>query len=265
MADGKTIIEPKGYERDDSVSKKTALAESLGYVVNIMRKEDLQYAFEYVEKTYKTKKFYTLYDEYKPKYTYICANCLINFSRDSKLKRNCKEAFCSQSCSGKYRKFKNKDLLTKPNKGQFGHPENQHNKIKLTKEQALYIYYEEEKSYTELAKLFNLNKTMIYFIKKKKTYKWIHDCIDEVFQPKKYKSLGDYHTEKKNERLNLIKEVLIKIKRKKIKFNTQNALAKKIIETIFELFSLNISVTTLRDNLHYRNLLKTYLSEQSNF
>src|SRR5579875_4065331 len=66
LADGITIIEPKGYERGDSVKNKTALAESLGYIVKVMKKDDLKYAFDYVASKYGTKKYYTLYDDYKP-------------------------------------------------------------------------------------------------------------------------------------------------------------------------------------------------------
>lgn len=63
LEDGKTIIELKGYESSDSVDRKTKLAESFGYVVNVLRKENLIDIFSYVEKTYGTKKFYTLYDK----------------------------------------------------------------------------------------------------------------------------------------------------------------------------------------------------------
>jgi hypothetical protein len=66
LEDGKTIIETKGYEAVESVNKKTKLAESLGYTVIVLRKKDLAPMFEYVAKKYKTKKFYTLYDNYTP-------------------------------------------------------------------------------------------------------------------------------------------------------------------------------------------------------
>jgi len=69
LSDGNTIIEPKGYEKQESVDKKTKVAESFGYIVKVMRKEDLQYAFDYVIRVYGTKKFFDLYDEYKPRYT----------------------------------------------------------------------------------------------------------------------------------------------------------------------------------------------------
>jgi len=63
LDDGKTIIETKGYEREESVRKKTKLAESFGYTVKVLRKNDLKYIFDYVILTYKTKKFETLYDD----------------------------------------------------------------------------------------------------------------------------------------------------------------------------------------------------------
>ncbi len=106
LSDGKTIVETKGYEKQDSVDKKTKVAESFGYIVQVLRKDDLQYAFDYVSNVYKTKKFYELYDGYKPKYTYCCDCCKIEFKTDKKLKTETK--FCSRVCTGKYRKSKNK-------------------------------------------------------------------------------------------------------------------------------------------------------------
>ena len=72
LDDGNTIIETKGYEAQESVDKKSKVAELLGYSVKVLRKKDLEYAFKYVQETYKTTKFFTLYDEYKPKYSYTC-------------------------------------------------------------------------------------------------------------------------------------------------------------------------------------------------
>jgi hypothetical protein len=102
LSDEKTIVETKGYENDISVNKKTKVAEFFGYVVHVLRKKDLEYAFEYVETKYKTKKFYELYDNYKPKYTHKCDNCQLEFQTDRKVKTNIK--FCSRVCAGKYRK-----------------------------------------------------------------------------------------------------------------------------------------------------------------
>ena len=109
LDDGKTIIETKGYESQDSVDIKSKVAESLGYIVRVLRKKDLEYAFDYVKKTYNTAKFYTLYDEYKPKYSYTCSNCETQYQTDKVIKTS--TGFCSRSCSGKFMK-KNNDNKT---------------------------------------------------------------------------------------------------------------------------------------------------------
>jgi hypothetical protein len=106
LSDGKTIVETKGYENQDSVDKKTKVAEHFGYTVKVLRKDDLKYAFDYVEKTYNVKKFYELYDEYKPKYTHTCNHCDLIFETDRKIKTETK--FCSRVCAGYYQKSKNK-------------------------------------------------------------------------------------------------------------------------------------------------------------
>lgn len=99
LADGKTIIETKGFEKQESVDRKTALAESLGYAVKVLRKDDLQYAFDYVREKYNTTEYQTLYDGYKPKYNYVCSCCSVEYSRSKKLKTDV--GFCSRTCSGK--------------------------------------------------------------------------------------------------------------------------------------------------------------------
>jgi hypothetical protein len=103
-----TIVETKGYEKQESVDRKTRVAESFGYTVQVLRKEDLKYAFDYVSQTYNTSKFYELYDGYKPKYTHVCNCCLMPFDTDRKIKTETK--FCSRKCAGSFRKsinFKN--------------------------------------------------------------------------------------------------------------------------------------------------------------
>jgi hypothetical protein len=97
LDDSTTIIELKGYEEQESVDRKTKLAEKLGYKVIVLRKTDLQPIFEHVEKKFGTKKFYTLYDGYKPKYGYECGRCKKMFSADKKKKTTI--VFCSKSCS----------------------------------------------------------------------------------------------------------------------------------------------------------------------
>lgn len=105
LSDGKTIVETKGYEKQESVDKKTKVAESFGYSVMVLRKDDLQYAFTYVTQMYGTKNYFELYDGYKPKYTHICSYCQTEFETDRKIKTETK--FCSRICAGKYRKSKN--------------------------------------------------------------------------------------------------------------------------------------------------------------
>jgi hypothetical protein len=63
LDDKKTIIELKGYEKEDSVNRKTKLAESLGYTVIVLRKNDLTDIFKYVKETYGTNQFYELYEK----------------------------------------------------------------------------------------------------------------------------------------------------------------------------------------------------------
>lgn len=107
LSDGKTIIETKGYEKQESVSKKTKVAESFGYKVKVLRREDLEHIFDYVTKTY-TNKYYTLYDGYKPEYEYTCCNCNSKFVRDKELKTDV--VFCSRQCAGKGHKGRVRSL-----------------------------------------------------------------------------------------------------------------------------------------------------------
>jgi hypothetical protein len=165
LDDGKTIIETKGYESQESVDKKSKVAESLGYSVNVLRKKDLEYAFDYVQKTYNTTKFFTLYDEYKPKYSYTCSNCNMQYETDKVLKTD--TGFCSRSCAGKYRKKKNNNTLSNVDTANY--------KRALTKEKALEIFYRNDKSLQDLASEYNVTKNTVWFLKQKKSYKWIHN------------------------------------------------------------------------------------------
>jgi len=65
LDDGSTIIELKGYESEESVNKKSKLAESLGYKITVLRRDDLSTVFQYVKQKYGTDKFYTLYETRK--------------------------------------------------------------------------------------------------------------------------------------------------------------------------------------------------------
>jgi hypothetical protein len=102
LTDSNTIVELKGYEPQESVDKKTRLAESLGYTVVVLRKNNLQHIFDYVANKFGTKQFHTLYDGYKPKYEYKCSKCLKVIQRDAKAKTSL--VFCSRRCSGLYNK-----------------------------------------------------------------------------------------------------------------------------------------------------------------
>lgn len=164
LEDGVTIIETKGFENEDSVSKKTQVAKSFGYKVIVLRKDDLQYAFDYVEKKFGTKKFYTLYDHYKPKFSHNCDYCQTLFDTDRKIKTETK--FCSRSCAGKYRKKFNTSKVDAKN-GKY--------KRFLDKETALQIFHRTDKSLQGLAEEYGIPKNNIWFIKQKKTYKWIHE------------------------------------------------------------------------------------------
>lgn len=95
---GDRIVEIKGYEDSAKVQAKKQLAESQGYKVDILYREDLQYCFNYVKEQYGTDKFYELYDDYKPKYRYVCANCNKSFETDQK--RKTEVVFCSRECAG---------------------------------------------------------------------------------------------------------------------------------------------------------------------
>lgn len=99
LEDGKTIIELKGYESQVKVDAKTQLAESLGYKVVVLRKQNLQHVFDYVKNKFKVTELETLYDDYKPKYQYTCSYCQTQFSTNRKKKTEIK--YCSKSCSGK--------------------------------------------------------------------------------------------------------------------------------------------------------------------
>lgn len=93
------IVEIKGYEKQDSVDAKTAIANENGYVVLVLRGEALQKEFNWVKERYTFKNLYELYDGYKPKYSYICDNCGVEFHKDHK--KNTEVKFCSRLCAGK--------------------------------------------------------------------------------------------------------------------------------------------------------------------
>lgn len=98
ITDKNHIVEIKGFENKELVDKKTALAESVGYTVSVLYKQDLLYAFNWAKSKYSYKSLQELYDNYKPQCTYTCAHCDSIFSRLRPIKT--KTAFCSKVCAG---------------------------------------------------------------------------------------------------------------------------------------------------------------------
>ena len=135
LEDGKTIIELKGYEFVESVDKKTKLAESLGYVVTVLRKENLTNIFSYVEKKYKTKKFHSLYDGYSPIYEYKCAECDSRILRDKQSKTTI--VLCSKRCSMIYNRLIQKSMYVNLNEKAKKYYDNNKDKI-LARRRQLY-------------------------------------------------------------------------------------------------------------------------------
>lgn len=91
------IVEIKGYESQESVDKKTKVANDNGYEVIVLRKNDLTQCFNWVREKYKSNKFYDLYDNYKSKFKYVCSFCKTEFETDRK--RNTEYVYCCRSCS----------------------------------------------------------------------------------------------------------------------------------------------------------------------
>ena len=94
-----TIIEIKGYESEDSVNIKNNIAKENGYNILVLRKEDLTKEFTWVKNNYTYKEVYQLYDNYKPKFSYVCSHCGSKISRNYEQKTT--TVFCSRSCSAK--------------------------------------------------------------------------------------------------------------------------------------------------------------------
>lgn len=101
----KSIIEIKGYEKQGSVEQKTKVAESFGYQVTVLRKQDLETEFNWVKANYQYKELFELYDGYKPNYKLVCTYCGSDFNRNGKPKTT--EVFCSRTCAGKGHKGRN--------------------------------------------------------------------------------------------------------------------------------------------------------------
>lgn len=102
--DNSTIYEIKGYWTD-KVDLKSELARKNGFNIDVLYKQDLTKEFEWVKNKYRYIKVEQLYDNYKPKFEYICCSCKTNFT--SEKKRKTKTYFCSRKCTFKFnRNFK---------------------------------------------------------------------------------------------------------------------------------------------------------------
>ena len=100
---GNDIVEIKGYEKQDSVDKKTDVAKFHGYNVIILRKDDLQIQFDWVKTKYQFSDIVELYDDYKPKYTLVCGVCNKSVFTNSKERSRKQINFCSRQCAGQSR------------------------------------------------------------------------------------------------------------------------------------------------------------------
>lgn len=81
--------------------EKYKLAESKGYSVEVLRKEQLTKEFEWVKNNYQYKRLEQLYDTHKPKFVYECSNCNSAIEKFKEIKTA--TVFCDRRCSGQYR------------------------------------------------------------------------------------------------------------------------------------------------------------------
>jgi hypothetical protein len=96
------IIEIKGYFSNNTLKQKY-VAEQCGYTIKILTKKDLEKEFKWFKEKYGNIKPYTLYDEYKPKYYYICCTCGKIFGCD--VKRKTDIVYCCRICAGKHKRL----------------------------------------------------------------------------------------------------------------------------------------------------------------
>lgn len=110
IVEGK-LVEIKGYTTPLVYAKAAAVPEG----IQILTFKELEPMMDYVDSKYgtyhkgKVNNYQTLFDEYKPKFTYICSKCGEEFTRDKELVTELK--FCSQSCSGMFSRPCNKDFV----------------------------------------------------------------------------------------------------------------------------------------------------------
>jgi len=162
LDDNTTIIELKGYEHEDQVQKKTELAESFGYTVRVLRKEDLTFAFNHVKEKYGVSAInsYTLYDDFKPQFEYTCKQCGKIFCKNRKPQKRNKGLFCSNTCSGKFNA-----IVRKSN----GAPPVPPHTRKVTDEQIVEIF-QASGLHREIAERYGVSKALVGLIKNKKVH-----------------------------------------------------------------------------------------------
>ena len=112
---GNKYVEIKNYNREDVIAKTNALLNS-GEVIEVLYYDDLEHMMCYIDSKYgtchnrRTNNYQILYDDYKPKYTFICEHCGKEVSRDRKIG---KMRFCSRECGSLHGHSANTDVIDK--------------------------------------------------------------------------------------------------------------------------------------------------------
>ena len=112
---GNKYIEIKNYNRED-VEAKTSALQAIGKDIEVLYYDELEHMMCYIDKKYgtfhkrKNNNYQTLYDDYKPKYTFICEHCGKEVARDRKIG---KMRFCSRKCASSHGHSPNVDVIDK--------------------------------------------------------------------------------------------------------------------------------------------------------
>lgn len=112
---GNKYIEIKNYNRED-VEAKTSALRAIGKDIEVLYYNELEHMMCYIDKKYgtfhkrKDNNYQTLYDDYKPKYTFICEHCGKEVTKDRKVG---KMRFCSRKCASFHGYSANLDVIDK--------------------------------------------------------------------------------------------------------------------------------------------------------
>jgi hypothetical protein len=112
---GNKYVEIKNYNREDVIAKTNALLDK-GEIIEVLYYDDLEHMMCYIDTKYgtfhnrSTNNYQTLYDDYKPKYTFICEHCGKEVSKDRKVG---KMRFCSRECGAAHGHSANTDVIDK--------------------------------------------------------------------------------------------------------------------------------------------------------